>query len=136
MVHVQGHSTVTYFRGKYFATTTIIPGRQLVRNAPPGRFSGKFVWVCKVARVRNPDCHVPPNGYKLYTCAVLFNDCTRVLVYTAWCPDMCTTAILSMVSLDMCTPAVLSTVQLYGRVHRDCCTSTRRGTLVPLYETW
>jgi hypothetical protein len=130
MIHVQGYSTITHLRGKYSATRTGIPGRQLVRNAPPGRFSGKFVLGCRVARVMNPDCHVPPDGYKLYTCAVLFDDCTRVLVYTAWYLDTCTTAVLSTIPLDMCTTAVLSMVQLYGKVHRDCCTSTRRGTLV------
>ena len=73
---------------------------------------------------------MPHNGYKLYTCAVLFNDCTRILVHTAWYPYMCTTAVLSTVPMDMCTTAVLSMVQLYGRVHRDCYTSTMRATLV------
>jgi hypothetical protein len=98
---------------------------EVVRNAPPGRFSGEFAMGCKVARVKNPDCNVPPNGYNLYTCAVLFDDCTRVLVYTAWYLDTSTTAVLSAVPLDMCTTAVLSTVQLYGEVHQarnTCCT--------------
>ena len=81
MIHVQGYSTVTYLQGKYSTTRTGIPGRQLVRNAPPGRFPGKFAMVAELAHVRNPDYHVPPNGYKLYTCAILFDDCTRVLVY-------------------------------------------------------
>jgi hypothetical protein len=107
MIHVQGYSTVTYLQGKYSTTRTGIPGRQLVRNAPPDRFPGKFVTVAEVARVRDPDYHVPPNGYKLYTCAILFDDYTRALAHTTWYPDMCTTA-------------VLSAVQLYGLVHRDC----------------
>jgi hypothetical protein len=80
MIHVQGYSTVTYLQGKYAAPRTGIRGRQLVRNAPPGRFSRKFAMVAELARVRNSDYHVPSNGYKLYTCAILFDDCTRVLV--------------------------------------------------------
>jgi hypothetical protein len=80
-----------------------------------------------VARVRNPDCHVPPNGYNLYTCAVLFGDCTRVLVYAAWYLNTSTTDVLSAVPLDKCTIAVLSTVPLYGEVHQARNTCTRSG---------
>jgi hypothetical protein len=82
-----------------------------------------------VARVKNPDCHMPPNGYNLYTCAVLhvFGDCTRVLVYTAWSLNMSTTDVLAAIPLDKCTIAVLSTVQLYGEVHQARNTCTRSG---------
>jgi hypothetical protein len=45
MIYVQGYSIVTYLRGKYSAPSTEIPGRQLVRNAMPHRFAGKFARV-------------------------------------------------------------------------------------------
>jgi hypothetical protein len=81
MVYVQGYSTVTYLHGIYFAPRTEIPEQQLVRNAVPRRFPGKFARVAELARVRNLDYHVAPNGYELYTCMILFHSCTRLLAY-------------------------------------------------------
>jgi hypothetical protein len=56
----------------------IISDGNLVGTRCLGDSQGKFARVCKLARVRDSGSHVPPNGYNLYTCSILFGDCTRV----------------------------------------------------------
>ena len=78
-----------------------------------------------MARVSDSGSHVPPNGYSLYTCSILFGGLYTCIIYTAWYLNTSTTAVLfryssttAVLSRYSSSTTVLSLVQLYGEVHQ------------------